>query len=141
MKKFTAIIISLLVLASFDAKANETEDTIEKALEQRIEQLSKSLNKYKEMKVALKDSTDREATLRKATARLRRQTASVDTALDSLDFYLEVQQIRKSDNTELNKTNNSISHIKDQIRRIRRVMIAGAPKTLEVAVESFVIEG
>ena len=132
MNKITAIIISLLVLASFDAIANDTEDSIEKALEQRIERLSKSLDKYKAMKVAAKDTVEREATLLKATARLRSDVASVNSTLDSLDFYLEVQQIRNSDTDELQKTNDSITYLKDQIKGLKRVMIASTTTQSEV---------
>jgi hypothetical protein len=133
MKKITAIIVSLLVLTSFTAQANETESKIEKKLEQRIEKLSNALNKYKAMKAAVKsDAADRETTLRKATARLKRETVAISTDLDSLDLYLEIQEIRKTDSNDLNDTKESITSIKDQIHNLKRIMIASTDNTQKV---------
>ncbi len=134
MTKLTTILTALIALSAIHGFANETEDKIQITLETRITNLERALDKFMDFKTAYarKESSQREAVLRKLCRRMKNETQSIDTAIDAMDTYLRLQSFTREDAEELKRTKGNISQLKDEIEELKRGLGKVETKSREV---------
>lgn len=118
--KVLATVISILIALSAQTFANETEKTLEDRLERRINTLTSSMKKFKEVKKADVDTISRDKVLQKVAKRIEKDTVALNTALEHLNFYMELQELRRTNDDELRRTQYNIASIKAEMKELRK---------------------
>ena len=131
MKTFNRISLAsfltiLIALVGIEARANGTEDTLQKRMQKKVDRLASTLRHFNQIKRSSKAgaksraATNREVMLRIICRRLKSEAKDLIRTVDSMQLYLTMQEAQKINNPELDNTKTAIAGLKQEIKQLKR---------------------
>ena len=121
-----SLLTILIAFAGANARANGTEDTLQKRMQKKIDRLASTLRHFNHIKQSSKSgaksraATNREVMLRIMCRRLKSEARDLIRAVDAMQLYLTMQEAEKIHNPELDDTKTAIAELKREIHQLKR---------------------
>ncbi len=123
----------LIALVGIEARANGTEDTLQKRMQKKVDRLASTLRHFNQIKRSSKAgaksraATNREVMLRIICRRLKSEAKDLIRTVDSMQLYLTMQEAQKRNNPELDNTKTAIASLKQEIKQLKRSLGKAKP--------------